>query len=140
MQIYAKSNNMPYDPTFKNLYPYPDKKQIREELNNQILTGKLAIPKEYALDSRSWITDETEKIYRAERKKYDESEGEAIAAWQKYQEEDFGFDKLPEVLKQKIHSYVWEKGHSGGYSEMQNWYADTVDLVMEAFDLGKKAK
>ncbi len=130
---------MPYDPTtFENLYPYPKREAIRDKINNEILDGKTVVPKEYLLDTSAWIKRKVDEIFNAERKKYDESEGEAVTAWQLEQEEDYGFSKWPQTLKHKIHSYCWEKGHSGGYSDVQCYYSDIVELVGLALDIGKK--
>lgn len=128
---------MPYDPdTFKNLYPFPNRETIRQTIQDKILRGKLKLPSDRMLDSKSWIEEQVQAEYRAKRIAYEESEFEATKAWQKHQEKEHGFDTLPETLRQKIHAQVWEDGHSGGYGEMLNRYIDLVPLVMEAYETG----
>ncbi len=132
---------MPHDPdTFENLYPYPDRKVVRQIFQDKILCGELKLPSDRMLDSKTWIEEQVQKEYQEKHFLYKASENEANAAWQKRQEKEFGFEYLPETLRQKIHSQVWEDGHSGGYGEMVNRYCDLVPLVVEAFELGKKTK
>ena len=44
-------------------------------------------------------------------------------------EEYFNFKHLPENVKSAIHSFVWDKAHSGGFSELFNYYFDVIELV-----------
>ncbi|MBV6514075.1 MAG: hypothetical protein FMNOHCHN_03665 [Ignavibacteriaceae bacterium] len=128
---------MPYDPdTFKNLYPYPDRGIIRQTIQDKILCGELKLPSDRMLDSKEWIEEQTKKEYNHQRNSWEESEWEANKAWQKHQEKERGFENLPDNLKQKIHSQVWEDGHSGGYGEMVNRYIDLVPLVVQAYEVG----
>lgn len=128
---------MPHDPnTFQNLYPYPDRGIIRQTIQDKILCGELKLPSDRMLDSKGWIEDLVQGEYKCQILLYRESEHEANKAWQKHQEEEHDFQNLPESLKQKIHSQVWEDGHSGGHGEMRNQYIDLVPLVVEAYEVG----
>lgn len=41
----------------------------------------------------------------------------------------FGFMKMPDNVKSRIHSLAWERGHSSGYYEVVTCYFDYVDLA-----------
>ncbi len=131
---------MPYDPdTFKNLYPFPDRSKIRQSFEDFCRENPQELPKEFRTNSRVWIDEQTKQTYNHERQLFNESQKEADKAWQKHQEKEHSFENLPESLKQKIHSRIWEDNHSGGYTDMRNQYIDLVPLVVEAYELGKKS-
>ncbi len=128
---------MPYDPeTFKNLYPYPNKNAIFLWFQKQVLEGNLLVPQNRIADSKTWIEEQAQERYRAERIAYNESEEQAKKAWQKHQEIEHEFNHLPEQIKQKFHDLIWSNGHSGGYGEMENMYCDWVPVILEAYKFG----
>lgn len=128
---------MPYDPdTFKNLYPFPNREAIRQTIQDKILCGELKLPSDRMLDSKSWIEEQAQAKYRAERITYNESEEQAKKAWQKHQEVEHGFSHLPEHVKQKFHDLIWSRGHSGGYGDMENRYCDWVPIILETYEIG----
>ena len=128
---------MPHDPeTFENLYPFPDKTNIREQIKLMVELGQISIPKENLSDTKSWIEERVSEHYKKERNLYNESEEQAKKAWQKHQETEHGFSHLPEELKRKIHGQIWEDGHSGGYGDMENMYYDWTPIILEAYSSG----
>lgn len=128
---------MPYDPTtFENLFPYPSKQKIREDISSKILSGELKAPSDQILDTKKWIDEKVDAQFKSERQKWNESEREAVAAWQKFQEEQHEFAHFPDTLKKKIHGKVWEDCHSGGYMEMGYGYENLMELVLEAYEAG----
>lgn len=44
--------------------------------------------------------------------------------------------KIKEGIEQKIHSQIWEDGHSSGYGDMENMYYDWVPVILQAFNNG----
>lgn len=132
---------MPYDPnTFKNLYPCPDRSKIRADIENQIKSGELQIPQEFLSDSKAFIDQMVEEEDKKERRSWLISQRETDQAWQKFMELDHGFEDLPEKVKSMIHKHVWERGHSGGYGEMNNLYYDVVWFTKAVFEAGKNEK
>lgn len=128
---------MSYDPvTFKNLYPFPDTRKIKEGIEQKILNGELKVPSDYILDSKEWIDGMAEDQCRYERNLWDKSEGEAISAWRKHQETEHGFKHLPDDLKKKIHGQVWQDAHAFGYGDMENKYYDWVPVILETYEIG----
>lgn len=128
---------MPYDPTtFDNLFPYPSKQKIREAISSKILSGELKAPSDQVLDIKKWIDEKVDAQFKSERQKWNESEREAVVAWQKFQEEQHEFVHFPDTLKKKIHGKVWEDNHSGGYMEMGYGYENLMELVLEAYETG----
>jgi len=126
---------MPYDPeTFQNLYPFPDRSKIRERVDNQITNGELKIPQNRVLDSKPWVAEMVSERYKEEHRLWLYSEYEAQQAWAKTQEAEYGFNNLPENLKQNIHNYVRENGDDRG--EMLNLYDGVSRLVIEAYETG----
>lgn len=128
---------MPHDPeTFKNLYPFPGRETIRQTIQDKILFGELKLPSDRMLDSKTWIEEQTDKEYKTERKLWQESEEQAKKAWQKHQEVEHGFSRLPEQIKQKFHNLIWSDSHSSGYGDMENMYYDWVPVILETYEIG----
>lgn len=126
---------MPYDPeTFQNLYPFPIRLKIEEEIKGKILNGELNIPSDQTFDSKKWINEKVSERYKEEHRLWLYSEYEAQQAWAKTQEAEYGFNNLPENLKQNIHNYVRENGDDRG--EMLNLYDGVSRLVIEAYETG----
>ena len=50
----------------------------------------------------------------------------------------FGFAHLPQPLKDHVHSVAYERGHSGGYSEVLSeygWILETIESCVDHLSL-----
>ena len=44
--------------------------------------------------------------------------------------EEAGFDQVPEQYRDKVWGHAWQKGHSSGYSYVNNILSDLVDIFV----------
>lgn len=129
---------MNYDPeTFKVLLKYPDRKAIRWEIECGISEGKIVVPKEKLLDTKSFIETLVENGFRDLRKIYDEAQKEANNAFRASLEEDNGNSSFTQAAKDAIWSKSWQDGHSGGYGDITNHYIANVEFVEEILGIKK---
>lgn len=48
-------------------------------------------------------------------------------------EEAFGIKEMPQNVKDKIHWYAWDRGHSSGYYEVVSCYHSYVEVAKACY-------
>ena len=103
-----------------------------EELDNVPLTVRERLEKGQEL--RELLQNKRKEVYWAYRKDLDRLYEE----FQRDVEKELKFDHLPTPIKESIHGYAWERGHSSGYGEVLNYCIDLAGIVLAAYNAGKQ--
>jgi hypothetical protein len=121
-----------YDKLNQNYYSVNEEwfnyKEYEEELVLELDNKPLTRP-EYLL-ARGKIA---ENVLALKKKHTNERAGKSAnleAEFRKDCEIEFGFENLPEKIKQHLHVRAYESGHACGYSSIANSYPELVELVL----------
>jgi hypothetical protein len=103
---------------FRHTYPYPTKDSTPHELTAALIAAEHAV--ETARDAIKTWRSEQEKTYNQHGAEIHRLFVEAL-------EKEYGMAGHPKAGA--VFSKAWESGHSSGYAEVANCYADLVALA-----------
>lgn len=122
---------------FESQVPYPSREDyVRHFLyyKGECLTPKDGVSKEerdellkkYPKAVKEFLTDEV--AYDKAREAYGDSVCDGERRFQEYLEDKYCTKDKPK--KGALYEKAWEMGHAYGFSEVENYYADLVDLIL----------
>lgn len=118
---------------------FPVKQYIVDEVSELIQQVSQDLPhKEYVVIIKK-LNDSIPQRLKEARQKYAELEVKKQELFRKDIEEEFELYRFPSTIISLIHSKAYDKGHSGGYSEIRNCYYDIVEFVEQIVE-GMKVK
>lgn len=121
---------MNFDPvTFKVLVEYPDKKKIREQVEQLISQGRKAFSQFELLDTKTAIDEAVRKMFNEQKAFYNEAQREANNAFRESLKKQYGNSKFSEAVENVVWSRSWQDGHSGGYGDIENQYIKNVEFA-----------
>lgn len=122
--------------TYKPLYPFPRRLDIKKEVQQQFDNKLRLIPIDCYLDSATYINHVVEDIYKKELEEYRRISELGRKQFEQDMEDQYDFADLPQKVKEKIHQLAWEDGHHIGYSEVCLDTYKYVELAKLAFEEG----
>lgn len=115
----------------------PDRTRV-EEIQKQIkdlrsqrrtkIKSKADINSNYLIDNRIFDLEKLEEKESAEVLKFDI---EVDLKIREYIDKESGLNDIPEKYRDKVRSYAWERGHSGGYGEYYNVLCGILDAIFD---------
>ena len=109
---------------YENKVPYP-KKPVKPRLNSN--TPSVHEIKKYQDDRDAFDIQETD--FKLARKKWEEEISHLHDLFKQDLFDELGLENHP--LKDKIFSYAWEKGHSGGFNDVYCVAEDLVEFLFK---------
>ena len=128
--------------TFNLAFPREEnvRAKVREAIRNKVITMTATTPQEFDREFANWIDKyirEEEKAYYAARKEFETALKEKHGGFSQYMERKHGFGHYNVAIRAKIHFAAYDRGHSGGESEMDNCYPDIVQFVADILKAAK---
>lgn len=89
-------------------------------MNKEITTEELEI--QTHIDFEVWKT-----LSKDEKEKYNKKNRELEEEWKLWLFKDEGVENNPK--REQCFTVAWQEGHSGGYSEVENYFREFVELI-----------
>lgn len=128
--------------TFSLVYPneISVRAKVQKAIRDKVIVMTATTPQEFDREYDGWIQEyisEARTEYYALREEFENALKEKYGGFDKYMEHKHGFGHYNAAIRAKIHRAAYERGHSGGESEMDNCYPDIVQFVDDIVEAAK---
>jgi len=106
--------------------------EIKDELDNERCTRS-----EYEARLKE-VKIEADIVYKQKMLEYRQEESRLRQQFFNDVFIELGLDVLPHDVLDQFNTYVWDQGHSSGYYDVYNVACDISDLVLTAYNAGRK--
>lgn len=128
--------------TFNLVFPNENSvhAKVQKAIREKAIVMTATTPQEFDLEYNNWIQKyikEAQSEYYALRKEFENALKEKHGGFDKYMEYKHGFGHFNAAIRAKIHHAAYERGHSGGESEMDAYYSEIVEFVQDILEAAK---